>query len=66
MDTNSGEIFRNLEAEALRKLQEQGRTIVPVSERVADAVEIGMVALNRAERRASQYAKNARREPHGR
>lgn len=66
MDTNSGEIFRNLEAEALRKLQEDGRTIVPVSERVADAVEIGMEAINRAERRANQYRKNARREPHGR
>jgi hypothetical protein len=66
MDTESGRIYRELTDEQMRELEAQGRTIVPVSERVADAVEIGMEALNRAERRAAQYAKNQRRDPHGR
>lgn len=62
MNTETGEIFRNLSPSMWQELQDSGAPVVPVSERVADAVEIGMEALNRAERRAQQYRKNARRQ----
>lgn len=65
MNTETGEIYRNLTEEQWAMLRGDGIPVVPVSERVADAVEIGMEALNRAERRAQQYAKNARRDQSG-
>lgn len=53
MNTDTGQIYRNaLDIDAARL---RGEPIVDVSERVADAVEIGMAALNRAERRAVEY-----------
>jgi hypothetical protein len=53
MNVDTGQIYRNqldIEAAKLR-----GEPITEVSERVADAVEIGMQALERAERRAVEY-----------
>jgi hypothetical protein len=53
MNVDTGEIYRkqlDIEAAKLR-----GEPVVGVSERVADAVEIGMQALERAERRAVEY-----------
>lgn len=64
MNTETGQIYRG--ATEIAAAQARGETLVPVSERVADAVEIGMEALNRAERRAEKYRKNARRDPRGR
>lgn len=50
MNSNTGQIYRVFtEAEAAKA---RGEDVVMVSERVADAVEIGMQALERAERRA--------------
>jgi hypothetical protein len=65
MNTDTGQIYRNLTEEDWARIRTNGEPVVPVSERVADAVEIGMQALNRAERRAQQYQKNARRERTG-
>ena len=57
MNTDSGEIRRILDGDYQKFLQgipeAERPNWVPVSERVADAVEIGMEALNRAERRDS-------------
>lgn len=61
MNTDTGEIYRGLTGEQIEALRAEGKNIVEVSGRVADAVEIGLEALNRAERRAQQYAKNQRR-----
>jgi len=52
MNTDTGEVYRGL--------TEENPNIVPVSEDVADAVEIGIKALNRAERRYQE--KMARRQ----
>lgn len=49
MNTDTGQIYRDMEIEAAKL---RGEPIVEVSERVADAVAIGMEALQRAERRA--------------
>ena len=65
MNTDTGEIHRNLTEEDWERVRTNGEPVVPVSERVADAVEIGMEALNRAERRAQQYTRNARRAQTG-
>lgn len=46
MDTRTGDIYEGLSAEEIKK-----RGLVAVSLLVADAVEIGLEALNRAERR---------------
>lgn len=59
MNTDTGQIYREQEAIEAAKLR--GEPITQVSERVADAVEIGMEALNRAERRAQQFKRNANR-----
>lgn len=65
MNTETGEVYRNLTEEQWATLRGDGAPVVPVSERVADAVEIGMEALNRAERRAQQYQRNANRDRTG-
>ena len=60
MDTQTGRIYRGEEEiEAARALFGPER-IVPVSEEVAKAVEVGMAALdglNRYERRRQRYGK---------
>lgn len=61
MNTDTGQIYRRMTEEDWDRIRASNEPVVPVSERVADAVEIGMQALNRAERRAQQYARNARR-----
>jgi hypothetical protein len=49
MNTETGNIYRTqLDIDAARQ---RGEPVVDVSEHVADAVEIGMQALQRAERR---------------
>lgn len=60
MNPDTGEIYRSMEERQLAEMR--GEKLVDVSERVADAVEIGMEALNRAERRAIRFPRNARRE----
>lgn len=65
MNTETGEIYRNLTEEQWEQIRSTGEPVVPVSERVADAVEIGMEALNRAERRAQRYQRNANRDQTG-
>ena len=63
MNTDTGEIYRDMLAQEAARAR--GETVVPVSERVADAVEIGMEAINRAERRAEKFKKNGRRVKQG-
>lgn len=63
MNTDTGDIYRTLEEKRLAMMREE--PLVEVSERVADAVEIGMEALNRAERRAIRFPRNERRERDG-
>lgn len=57
MNTDTGQVYRTLE-EAL-KAKARGEPVVEVSAQVADAVEIGMLAMNRAERRRA--ARDARK-----
>ena len=64
MNTETGTIYRD--PSTIEAAKARGEPIVPVSERVADAVEIGMEALNRAERRALKYRRNANRAKTGR
>lgn len=63
MNPDTGEIYRTLEERQLAEMR--GERLVEVSDRVADAVEIGMQALNRAERRAIRFPRNGRREESG-
>ena len=65
MNTDNGRIYRN--AEAIEAARARGEPLAEVSEQVADTVEIGMLALNRAQRRVQQRearrrAKRQRRE----
>lgn len=53
MNSNTGEIYRELAA--IDAAKARGENVVMVSARVADAVEIGMQAINRAERRMATY-----------
>lgn len=64
MNPESGRIYRT--TEEIEAARSRGEPIVQVSERVADAVEIGSEVLNRAERRLRareerRAAKRARR-----
>lgn len=52
MNTETGQIYRG-EA-AIASARARGEPVVPVSERVADAVELGM---NRAARRARRFGR---------
>lgn len=49
MNLETGAVYRD--QVSIDAAKARGENVVPVSERVADAVEIGMQALNRAERR---------------
>jgi hypothetical protein len=61
MNTETGQIYRTMEE--ILAAQQRGEPIVPVSERVARAVEIGMEGLNRAQRRQQQRkARKARQQ----
>lgn len=58
MNSDTGRIYWDKdEAKAARQ---RGEPIVEVSERVAHAVEIGMEAMNRAERRAAKPRKRGK------
>lgn len=59
MNTDTGTVYRGFPA--IRAAEARGEPVVAVSEKVADAVEIGMLALNRGERRAQRYRRNERR-----
>lgn len=61
MNTDTGEVYRGLTGEQITRMREEGQPVVEVSERVANAVDIGMHILNRRERRAQQFKKNANR-----
>lgn len=50
MNTETGEVYRDVES--IVAAQKRGEPLAEVSEKVAQAVEIGMLAMNRAERRA--------------
>lgn len=53
MVTNTGQIYRSMfDIDAAKA---RGEDVVLVDERVADAVEIGMAALDRAERHVEHY-----------
>jgi hypothetical protein len=56
MNTETGQVYRG--DAAIRAAQERGEPVVPVSERVAEAVEYGM---NRAARRARKFGNKQRR-----
>lgn len=49
MNTNNGQVYRTM-AE-INAAKERGEPVAEVSERVAEAVEVGMSVLNRRERR---------------
>ncbi len=55
MNVETGQMYRGVDE--INAAKERGEPIVEVSERVAKAVEIGMQALNRRERR-EQAAKD--------
>ncbi len=59
MNSDTGQVYRG-EFEIAAAIG-RGEPVVRVSEQVADAVEIGMLAMNRAERRRAARAK-AKRE----
>lgn len=63
MDPDSGRIYRDLTAEDLAQLQAKNPRIVEVPARVADAVEIGMEALRRADALREARRLRAREHP---
>lgn len=62
MNPSSGAVYRD--EESIKAAQARGETVIPVSETVADAVEIGMQAMNRAERRLQQRKAKSRTKAH--
>lgn len=66
MNSETGQVYRGLEA--ILAAEARGEPVVPVSDRVAEAVEVGMKALNRRDRRriaadARRSAKRRQRRP---
>ena len=61
MNSETGQVYRGLEA--ILAAEARGEPVVPVSERVAEAVEVGMATLNRRDRRrmASEARRSAKR-----
>ncbi len=63
MNVETGQMYRGVDE--INAAKERGEPIVEVSERVAKAVEIGMQALNRRERRKQESESRSRRQPGG-
>lgn len=61
MNTDTGQITRFYDNASFDAAKAKDPKLVEVSVKVANAVEIGMLALNRAERRQRQFKKNTRR-----
>ncbi len=65
MVVNTGQIYRG--QQAIAEAEARGEPVVEVSERVAQAVEIGMAVLNRHERRKqAKLARQAKKQQKGR